>query len=222
MSDLGSYGKITFHISNGEKIRALSFTDMERSASVNITEHRRQGKKPFSEFTGRNLDEITMKIYLSAYLGENPQERYNDLVNYMNQNEAHNIILGGTVLGDNPYCIKQITAPYEKISKNGTAAIIECSVTFTEYIAGKKPSKSTKIKAGTKVKLKGTPLYSSAKAKKTTKKVTGTYYLWDGKKKSGRYCITKKKINVNKKGKGVGWIASSYVNKSKKKTKKKK
>jgi hypothetical protein len=162
-----------------------------------------------------------MKIYLSAYLGEAPQKTYEKLAKYMNNGDAHNIILGSSVLGDNPYVIKQITAPYEKISQNGIAAIIECSVTFSEYIKGKKPSKDKKVKAGTKIKVKNAPLYSSAKAKKSTKKVTGTFYIWNEKKKSGKYCITDKKINVNKKGKEKGWIPNSYVNTSSKKTKKK-
>lgn len=53
-------------------------------------------------------------------------------------------------------------------------------------------------KAGDVFNLTANPLYISATAKVSLRKLTGTYYLYDGKKVNGRYRITNSKSRVNK------------------------
>ena len=61
-------------------------------------------------------------------------------------------------------------------------------------------SKPAVLGKGSAVTLKNCPLFASSTAGKSAGKVTGTYYLWDGKILNGRYRITNAKNRV-----GVGW-----------------
>lgn len=83
-----------------------------------------------------------------------------------------------------------------------------------------KSVKKTKTKAvkGAKLSLKNVPLYANSKVKKKKKSLTGTFYLWGTGKKNGRYRIVKKKKNVGKKKKYIGWIDAKHVIKTKSKT----
>ena len=72
-------------------------------------------------------------------------------------------------------------------------------------------SSSTAIKAGAKLTLKKTPLYSSSTTKLIASNLTGTYYLWSVEKVNGRYRITNSKANVGNASAVTGWIASKYV-----------
>ena len=59
---------------------------------------------------------------------------------------------------------------------------------------------------GTAVKLKNAPLYANSTTKTAAARVTGTYYLWDGKVVSSRMRITNSKARVGLKGQVTGWI----------------
>lgn len=71
-------------------------------------------------------------------------------------------------------------------------------------------SKPAAKKAGDAVKLNKKSLYISATAKKATRTISGTYYLYDGKASNGRYRITTSKANCGKRPIGdyvTGWVA---------------
>lgn len=75
------------------------------------------------------------------------------------------------------------------------------------------PKEETTLKptpvAGDELKLKSTPLYSSASANRYSSKKTGTYYVYDGVVTNGRIRVTNKKENVEKKPIGTyvsGWV----------------
>ena len=68
--------------------------------------------------------------------------------------------------------------------------------------------------AGKVLNLSGVALYISSDAKNKSTTVNGTYYLYDGIEKSGRYRITNSKSRVGKKpvgGNVTGWIDKEYV-----------
>lgn len=50
------------------------------------------------------------------------------------------------------------------------------------------------------------PLYSSSAAANPAGRVTGTYYLWDGKELNGRYRITNAKNRVGVAGQVTGFV----------------
>lgn len=85
---------------------------------------------------------------------------------------------------------------------------------FTESVTAPEPEKKpapvpVTYKAGDKVVLKNTPLYSTASAKKALIKRSGTYYIYDGVKINGRYRVTNRADRVGKKP--VGLYVSGFV-----------
>ena len=77
----------------------------------------------------------------------------------------------------------------------------------------KTPSKPSS-KMGTKLALVSVPLYASSTVAKMTKRVSGTYYLYDGKEVNGRYRITTSKANCLKTPASkyvTGWIDKAVI-----------
>lgn len=73
------------------------------------------------------------------------------------------------------------------------------------------PNPVTSYLKGKSLSLNGVPLYSSATSLKTVKKLTGTYFVYDGIRINGRIRITNRKSFVGKKPVGMfttGWIAA--------------
>ena len=57
---------------------------------------------------------------------------------------------------------------------------------------------ANRYEAGRKITLSNVPLYASSTAKEAARKLSGTYYLYDGKAFSGRYRITPRTDMVGK------------------------
>ena len=72
-------------------------------------------------------------------------------------------------------------------------------------------SKPAVLGKGSAVTLKNCPLFASSTAGKSAGKVTGTYYLWDGKILNGRYRITNAKNRVGVAGQVTGWINAEDI-----------
>ena len=73
-----------------------------------------------------------------------------------------------------------------------------------------KPS-TPALSKGAAVKLTNCPLYASSTTGKSAGKVTGTYYLWDGKLMNGRYRITNAKNRVGVAEQVTGWINAEDI-----------
>ena len=102
---------------------------------------------------------------------------------------------------------------------NGTARKTKLEVAGYDYDAvqaevNKKlgaASKPAALGKGSAVTLKNCPLFASSTAGKAAGKVTGTYYLWDGKILNGRYRITNAKNRVGVAGQVTGWINAEDI-----------
>ena len=71
---------------------------------------------------------------------------------------------------------------------------------------GSEPAKPTTYKKGQAVELKKAALYASSTTNIVANRVSGTYYLWDGKKLNGRFRITNLKSRVGVAGQVTGWV----------------
>lgn len=188
---IGYFGGIKFYVktSNG-KPDILSFSNFSWKSSINYEEHKRTKKKPLLEVTDRNLDEITLDIYLSAYFNQSPMKKWNTLRRYCLYYKAYPFVLGGQRIGSHKFIITSVSNDPQKILKNGKMVAIRVSVTFTEYIAGKKSSKKkTTTKSGN----------SSGSSKKTSK----SYTSYTVKKNDTLWSIAKKKLGAGSKYKKI-------------------
>jgi N-acetylmuramoyl-L-alanine amidase CwlA len=93
-------------------------------------------------------------------------------------------------------------------SEDGKSAI--CSPINASYLTvAKRVSANTSKKKGDAIILNNEPLYANATTTKVAKKLTGTYYIYDGKKIDGRYRITNSRARV---GKAPIWLyVTGYV-----------
>lgn len=77
------------------------------------------------------------------------------------------------------------------------------------------PNSSVKdTNAGMAVELKNAPVYVSSDADNIAGRVTGTYYIYDGKEILGRYRITDKSSDVGRTPIGqyvIGWLPKEYI-----------
>lgn len=103
---------------------------------------------------------------------------------------------------------------------NGTARKTKLEAAGYDYDAvqaevnrklGATTSKPVVLGKGSAVTLKNCPLFASSTAGKSAGKVTGTYYLWDGKILNGRYRITNAKNRVGVAGQVTGWINAEDI-----------
>ena len=71
---------------------------------------------------------------------------------------------------------------------------------------GSEPAKPATYKKGQAVELEKAALYASSTTNIVANRVSGTYYLWDGKKLNGRFRITNLKSRVGVAGQVTGWV----------------
>ena len=131
MANVGSLGDIDFYVrSSHGKNQVLSFHDLTRNTSANFAEHERNGGKPYLEYSGPGLDEVSLII---AQLGVNPLEIQAALHKYAEDGTPNMLVVGGKKIGDNPFVIVTISDIYKRFYTNGKPTAISMQITLKEY-----------------------------------------------------------------------------------------
>lgn len=134
MATVGSFGDITFYCtSTNGKGKMLSFHDLSRTAAANFAEHERNGEKPYLEFNGDGIDEITMTIEADARYGVKPLEVQEKLFQKKAMGQAEIFVLGGRKVGLNPYVIVNISEGFKTLYIDGRPIAMSFQVTMKEY-----------------------------------------------------------------------------------------
>ena len=180
MGKIGSFGDITFEIKENEKgIKALSIQDIEREGDATHSEHQRDGKKPWLEFSNPGLDEVTFTIIADAQFQVKPKSVEKKLRKYKNEGTAKYLTLGGLKVGSNPFVITKMSDAYKTITWNGRVQSIVIDITLKE-----KPTASKKKKKASKKNDKKTKTAKSAKK--------NSYDIYTVKKGDSLWKIAKK------------------------------
>lgn len=144
MAKIGSFGDVTFEISeNDNGIKALSFQDMVREGEAVHSEHPRDGKKPWLEFSNPGLDEVTFTIIADAKFQVKPKSVEKKLIKYKNAGTAKYLVLGGAKVGSNPFVITKMSDAYKTIIYDGRIQCIMIDITLKEKPKAKKKKKPT-------------------------------------------------------------------------------
>ncbi len=134
MANVGSLGDIDFYVrSSHGKNQALSFHDLTRNSSANFAEHERNGGKPYLEYSGPGLDEISLIIEADVQFGVNPLEIQAALHQYAENGTPNMLVVGGKKIGDNPFVIVAISDVYKRYYTNGKPTAISMQITLKEY-----------------------------------------------------------------------------------------
>lgn len=138
---VGKFGKyLTFEIyrkpsAEGEdKVKWLTFQDLQRNVSSRVTEHARILKKHKTEFGGPNLSEVSFTMTFSASLGVNPRKMLSSLESCVRLGKTGYIIIGAKKIGKHKYIITNISESWGHIIKNGKLVNASVDVTMKEYL----------------------------------------------------------------------------------------
>ena len=191
MGQVGHFGEIKFYTKTGKKgkPKMQSFNEMTWNTSINISEHKRNGKKPLVEVTSRNLDEIGMTIYFMAEYGVKPWKMLLKLRSYNLKAKVFPLFIGGRRVGSFKFLITNISNDMKVFYKNGKLTGFAAQVTFKEYPYVKGNSKKKKTVSSKKKKNKKSKSGNGIKD-------TGT----DNKKTSGKSTSGKDSSSRIKKG----------------------
>ena len=102
--------------------------------------------------------------------------------------------------------------PFHCISEDGKGVYGWVDAAAVGAASSGNPAPADPYAAGRKIALKEAPLYASATTGQVSSRISGSYYLYDGKSFSGRYRITPRADMVGKTP--VGSNVTGYVNKS--------
>lgn len=134
MAEIGTLGDVPFYVrSQNGKNEIFSFHDMTRTASAEYAEHDRNGGKPYLEFNHPGLDEISLTVEANANYGINPQIVQEKLHSMAESGEAHDFVIGGKKVGNNPYVITGITDTYKAFYTDGRVTALSIELTLKEY-----------------------------------------------------------------------------------------
>lgn len=222
MGHVGHFGKIEFYVRTKKgKPKVQSFDDMKWDTSINVEEHKRQGKKPLLEVTGKNSDEISMNIYFMARYGVSPWKQLLLLRKYNLESRVYPLGIGRRRVGSYKWIITKISNDLKAFYKNGKVTEVMAGITLKEYPYKKGNSKKKKvIKSKKKKKSSGKDGAASSPPKSKKKKKGYTRYvvkngdtLWGlAKKYYGNGAKYSKIFNANKK-KAKGFQVISNANK---------
>lgn len=134
IGNLGGFGDIIFTVN---PLQTMTFTDAERSTSVEYAEHKIIGGKPKLEFMYQNADEVSMNITLSSFLGLNPAEELKKFEEYKNEGDIYPLIIGNAAIEETNvlgwYVINSFSIKYKEVNFLGQITQLELSVKFKEY-----------------------------------------------------------------------------------------
>lgn len=177
MGVVGALGNITFYVTeSGRRPDGLSFHDLVRSSKANYAEHLRNGNKPFLEFSGPGLSEVTFTIEADANWQQSPLQIQSELHRYLEAGEVHDFVVGGTRVGNAAYVVTAVSDAYKTTYRDGRLISAAFTVTLKEYVnqvaavanipragAGAAPSPPAVSTTGTYTVKKGDCLWNIAK-----------------------------------------------------------
>ena len=126
---LGSYGKITFKVTEKEiKI----FNDFSISRKARYAAHERINNKPLLQFMGLDADSISFNMQLVQGLTGNVSDDLKKLQDMFKKGEANPLFLGSKKLGS--FVIESISEAYSMMDNFGNLEIVNVSLSLREYI----------------------------------------------------------------------------------------
>lgn len=125
---IGSFGDIIFTVSASH---IKTFDELSRRSAAKFADHEVASKKPISEFTGEELDEITFNIQLNRTYTK-PERDLMLLNKIKSTGMANRLIIGSRNFGK--FTLREFEETLTHVGKNGAILFAEVELTLTEYI----------------------------------------------------------------------------------------
>ena len=126
---IGSYGKITFKVTEKEiKI----FNDFSISRKARYVAHERINNKPLLQFMGLDADSISFNIQLVQGLTGDVSDDLKALQDMFKKAEVHPLFLGPKKLGS--FVIESMSEAYSMMDNFGNLEIVTINLSLKEYV----------------------------------------------------------------------------------------
>lgn len=126
---IGCLGSTVFNVSK-EQIK--TFTKFTRQGGVNYQKHSRHLQKELPEFTGIELESVSLNMVLSSFLGASPKVEESTLYSQMYAGAVLPLVIGNTYYGS--FVIEKLKSTGEHTDVSGSFLTINISVTLREYV----------------------------------------------------------------------------------------
>ncbi|HIZ89141.1 MAG TPA: phage tail protein [Candidatus Mucispirillum faecigallinarum] len=126
---LGSYGKITFKVTE-EEIKIFDNFNITRKARY--VAHERINNKPLLQFMGLDADSISFNMQLVQGITGNVSDDLKSLQDMFKKAEVHPLFLGQKKLGS--FVIESINEAYKIVDNLGNLEVVNVSLSLKEYV----------------------------------------------------------------------------------------
>lgn len=126
---LGSYGKITFKVTE-EEIKIFDNFNITRKARY--VAHERINSKPLLQFMGLDADSISFNMQLVQGITGNVSDDLKSLQDMFKKAEVHPLFLGQKKLGS--FVIESINEAYKIVDNLGNLEVVNVSLSLKEYV----------------------------------------------------------------------------------------
>ena len=131
MAKIGTFGTIRFKVSDRQ---LLTFQNFKREIAGSWSNMERIGKKPFTVFSGPELQTISFRIFLDAGLGIPPREMLEKIGDMVELGTAHYLIIGNQQVGNQRWVITKSAEIWETILVKGELFRATVDLTLQEYV----------------------------------------------------------------------------------------
>lgn len=125
---IGSYGKITFKVTE-EEIKIFDNFNITRKARY--VAHERINNKPLLQFMGLETDSISFNMQLVQGITGNVSDDLKSLQDMFKKAEVHPLFLGQKKLGS--FVIESINEAYKIVDNLGNIEVVNISLSLKEY-----------------------------------------------------------------------------------------
>lgn len=129
---IGSWGSVVFEMSSK---RIFSFSGMQRTVGYRHPTTPIVGGKPASQFTGEELEEVTLEIHFAVELGHDPIKEIDRIESLARKGQTNPLVLGGRPVGRNDFVITKIPQEWKRFDHDGKLIELAGTVTFQEFAA---------------------------------------------------------------------------------------
>lgn len=128
MAKIGNWGNyLKFSVSEDQ---VLTFTNFKRKTKVRTSVHNMAGGKPKLEYLGKDLDDITLSVYLDASLGVRPRKTEEKLLKKLGA--VAPLVIGGKKVCGRAMLVS-ISSAYDVVLRRGEIYSMKMDLTFKEY-----------------------------------------------------------------------------------------
>lgn len=120
---IGYFGDISFKVSSD---KVLTFKDLSKELKNRYVEHSVLNSKPILEYTGRDLETISLSIDFLASFGVHPLKEYGKLEKMFMKGESYSLYIGNKNMGK--FVIESMSISYKEIDNKGNILKITAGI----------------------------------------------------------------------------------------------